>query len=119
MSAYLVYHNNGDIYERDNDTLMDDLYDMIDHGIDTFNATDNVKPLLSMKVEQYRNSEYLEDHRPPSQTIRGALGILSWVVSGKCTAANRINSKAFNRYKQLHRDVESSWEGWMTSSAIQ
>ncbi len=118
MPAYLIQHHNGDLYERSNETLLDDLSDMVEDSIDKFMETDDVKFLFTIKVSQYRNSESIDDHRPATQVFTGVKEIVNWASSRDCAAHQHSSNATFNLYKALKRRVNYSWEEWMTDKTI-
>ena len=118
MTAYLVHHFNGDVYLRDDETLYDDLRDILQHAIDEFQDTEIITPLFRTKVEQYRNEEYLDDHRKPSQTFVGVKAIAEWAGSTSCAASRKDSTPQFLAMRKMSEDIESKWGTWMTTTNI-
>ena len=118
MTAYLVHHFNGDIYLRDDETLYDDLQDILRHALDEFEETGVITPLFRTVVQQYPNEEHLDDHRPPSVTFRGVKAIADWAGSTSCPASRKASTAQFVSMRELSKRIDSKWGLWMTTTDI-
>lgn len=118
MTAYLVHHFNGDIYLRDDETLYDDLQDILRHAIDEFEETGVITPLFRTVVEQYPNDEAIDDRRSPTQTFRGVRSIAEWAGSTNCSASRKASTAQFVAMRELSKRIESKWGTWMTNTPI-
>lgn len=73
MQAYLIYTANGDIYQRTEETVFDDLADHMDYALD-LGLPD------SIRVERWVRESELEDNRPPNETLNGFMSVCDWAM---------------------------------------
>jgi hypothetical protein len=82
MCTYLIHAANGDIYQRNDSNILDDLADHLDHAMDLG------RPI---RVERWVRESDLERHRRPNQTIHGFDAVLDWALERTDGEDDRFN----------------------------
>ena len=91
MCTYLIHAANGDIYQRDDSNILDDLADHLDHALDLR------RPI---RVQRWVREADLERHRAPNETLHGFDAVLDWALERTDGEDDRFNDL-------LMRSVES------------
>ena len=73
MQTYLIHAANGDIYQRDDSDILDDLADHLDHACD-------LGAPWRISMERWAREKDLDRMRPCNERITGFSALLDWAL---------------------------------------